>query len=120
MSRVMIMGLAAASALAANAKLSDVPPGEPHPLPEEHEPPRRLTNVVGDPDYRPDFMRVGLRIDGEERNDVCFYDADRLEYSTINKTSHLAESIEPYWRYPETRQQRRARERWERAHGKVR
>lgn len=81
-------------------------------------PPRRLSNEIGHPDYRPDFMRVGLLINGEERHDVNWYDVDRLRYDCIRVRDMPATSIEPYWRYPETRQLRRARERWERQHGK--
>lgn len=87
---------------------------------ESGDPPRRLSNEIGHPDYRPDFMRVGLKINGEERHDVNRYDCDTLRYDSIRVRDMLATSIEPYWRYPETRQLRRARERWERQHGKNR
>lgn len=88
-------------------------------LVEQVEPtlPRRLTNVVTHPDYHPSFMRVGVRVDGEERNDIYWYDLDQMRYATNAKlTPAIAGLIDPYWRYPETRQQRRARERWERSH----
>lgn len=85
---------------------------------EPGNPPRRLSNQIGHPDYRPDFMRVGLRIDGKERTDVNRYDCDHLLYDTSCGRNFPAESIEPYWRYQETRQLRRARERWEKQHGK--
>lgn len=75
--------------------------------------PRRLSIDPNSPDFHPSYVRVGVRVDGEERNNLQWYDADRLEYMTTDKTSHLATSIEPYWRFPESRQQRRARERWE-------
>ncbi|MAS67360.1 MAG: hypothetical protein CMK82_11270 [Pseudomonadales bacterium] len=75
--------------------------------------PRRLSLEPNSPDFHPSYVRVGLRIDGKERNDIQFYDADKLEYMTTARTSHLATSIEPYWRFAESRQQRRARERWE-------
>lgn len=77
------------------------------------EPPRRLSIELHSPDYHPSYLRVGVRVDGEERNDLAFYDVDQLSYMTTKKTSHLAKSIEPYWRFSESRQQRRARERWE-------
>jgi len=75
--------------------------------------PTRLSLDPSSPDFHPSYMRVGLRIDGEERNDIQFYDSRTCEYMTTSKTSHLATSIEPYWRFAESRQQRRARERWE-------
>ena len=78
--------------------------------------PQRLSLDPSSPDFHPSYVRVGLRIDGEERNDIQFYDSKKLEYMTTAKTSHLATSIEPYWRFVESRQQRRARERWERNH----
>jgi hypothetical protein len=81
---------------------------------QDDAPPRRLSLDMCSPDYHPCYVRVGLRIDGEERNDVAFYDADKLEYMTERKTSHLATSIEPYWRYQPSRQQRRAEERYRR------
>lgn len=76
-------------------------------------PPGRLSIDPNSPDFHPSYVRVGVRVDGVERNDLQFYDVKRLEYMTTAKTSHLAESIEPYWRFAESRQQRRARERWE-------
>ncbi len=75
-------------------------------------PPRRLASDPNHADYRPDCMRVGVRINGEDRDDVLRYDVDAQTAET--KTKHLAcVLIEPYWRYAENRQQRRARERWE-------
>ena len=78
--------------------------------------PRRLSIDPNSPDFHPSYTRVGVRVDGVERNNLQWYDVDRLEYMTTDKTSHLAESIEPYWRFEESRQQRRARERWEGKH----
>jgi hypothetical protein len=76
-------------------------------------PPSHLSIDPNSPDFHPSYVRVGVRVDGKERNDLQWYDVKRLEYMTTDKTSHLAESIEPYWRFAESRQQRRARERWE-------
>lgn len=82
-------------------------------LSEDTPPPRRLSIDPNSPDFHPCYVRVGVRVDGVERNDLQWYDQDRLEYMTTAKTSHLAESIEPHWRYFPSRQQRRAEERWE-------
>lgn len=76
-------------------------------------PPSRLSIDPNSPDFHPSYVRVGVRVDGKEHNDLQWYDVKRLEYMTTDKTSHLAEFIEPYWRFAESRQQRRARERWE-------
>lgn len=78
------------------------------------DPPSRLSIEPGSPDFHPCCDRVGVRVNGIERNDLAFYDVAKLEYMTTSRRSRLADSIEPYWRYPESRQQRRARERWER------
>lgn len=81
---------------------------------DSEQPPRRLSNEPTHKDFRPDFMRVGLRIDGVERSNVSWYDADRNMYSTVGDKNRLvgAVSIEPFWRYPETRQSRRELARW--------
>lgn len=83
-----------------------------------HPPPRKLSLDPNDPHFHPCYTRVGVRVDGEERNDIAFYDMDMLAYKTNRDTSHLAESIEPYWRYPPSRQVRRAEEAWERKHSR--
>lgn len=75
-------------------------------------PPRKLSLDMMSPDFHPCYVRVGVVIDGEERNDVAYYNMDDLSYMTDRKTSHLATSIEPYWRYQPSRQQRRAEERY--------
>lgn len=88
-------------------------------LSEDTPPPSRLSIDPNSEDFHPCYVRVGVKVDGQERNDLQFYDVKRLEYMTTAKTSHLAESIEPYWRYFPSRQQRRAEERWEQKHGKA-
>lgn len=74
--------------------------------------PGRLSIDPNSPDFHPCYVRVGVRVDGQERNDLQWYDVGRKEYMTTDKTSHLAETIEPYWRYAPSRQQRRAEARW--------
>lgn len=76
-------------------------------LAEDAPPPSRLSIDPNSPDFHPSYVRVGVKVDGVERNDLQFYDAKKLEYMTTAKTSHLAETIEPYWRYMPSRQQRR-------------
>ena len=85
-------------------------------------PPVRLTNDPNHPDFHPSYPRVGVRIDGVERNDIKWYDSKQAMFRVtgmkMTDVPKLATVIEPYWRYPENRQQRRARERWEQTHGK--
>lgn len=78
--------------------------------------PRKLSIDPNSPDFHPCYCRVGVRINGEERNDIQYYNLDRKDYMTTDRTSHLAESIEPYWRYQPSRQQRRAEEAYTRKH----
>lgn len=75
-------------------------------------PPDVLSLDPNSPDFHPCYVRVGLRIDGEERNDIAYYNVKNRSYKTAKDTSHLANTIEPYWRYQPSRQQRRAEERW--------
>lgn len=85
------------------------------------EPPRRLSNNPNEPDFHPSYLRVGVRVDGAECRDCSWYDADRCLYRTTSMgradVPKIATVIEPYFRHPENRQQRRARERWESKHG---
>lgn len=84
---------------------------------ESDNPPRILSNEPTSPYYRPDLLRVGVRIDGVERTNIAFYDANEGTYKT---TGHVwgKGTIEPFWRYPTTRQQRRALERWRKKRAK--
>ncbi len=75
-------------------------------------PPEVLSLDPNSPVFHPCYVRVGLRIDGVERNDIAYYNVRNKSYKTARDTSHLAETIEPYWRYQPSRQQRRAEERW--------
>lgn len=84
----------------------------PPPVDPKTLPPRKLSSKIGHANYRPDAGRVGLKIDGIERNDIRFYDMDSNVYETTAGDLKVGE-IEPYWRYAESRQMRRARERWE-------
>lgn len=76
-------------------------------------PPRALSNNSTHRHFHPSYMRVGVRIDGQERNDIRWYDMDDGRAITTGGTMITSEAIEPFWRYAESRQMRRARERWE-------
>jgi hypothetical protein len=85
-------------------------------------PPRQLCSTGSHPDFNPCCARVGLLIDGRVRADVIRYDVDQLRFWTLGtglkgEPLHAAEIV-PFWKEHETRQQRRARERWESNHGK--
>lgn len=81
-------------------------------------PPRQLSIDPNQPEFNPCYCRVGVRINGEERNDIQYYDLNNLSYMTTDLTSHLAQSIDVYWRYFPSRQQRRFEESWARKHKK--
>jgi hypothetical protein len=82
-------------------------------------PPRRLTSVPGKPHYHPSCLRVGVRVNGAERSDLIEYDQDAGTAKTRNDAV-ISGTIEPFWRYEESRQERRGRERWEQKHGRSR
>lgn len=76
--------------------------------------PQRLSSDVNHADYRPDCLRIGVIVDGEERRDCKYYDvATGNAQFTKGAPDVTASLIKPFWRFPETRQQRRARQRWE-------
>lgn len=79
---------------------------------QDELPPAKLSIDPNSPDFHPCYVRVGVHVDGEERNDIQYYDVKGCSYMAVNRTSHFAESIEPYWRYHASRQQRRAEARW--------
>ena len=82
--------------------------GPAHPLPQ------RLSSDVNARHYRPDCLRIGVIVNGEECRDCKYYDvAAGVAHFTHNKPDAVGAFIQPFWRFPETRQQRRARERWE-------
>ena len=81
-------------------------------------PPLRVSINSSHRDFHPSFSRIGIRFDGTERNDVARYDAKSGEIWLVNKGgTPLVGRVEPFWRWAETRQQRRARIRWDEAHG---
>lgn len=128
MQRKMILAAAAAGAAIAQAsygqglplgdgKGSTVGDFDPDPSPTGPMPPRRCCSDSRHEDFHPSYMRVGVLVDGVERSDVIWYDADRARYRTLGtgmKAVPLnAGEVVPFWRWAESRQQRRARERWE-------
>lgn len=79
-------------------------------------------NLSGDPnhdDFHPCYMRVGIDFDGVERRDVARYECKlgRIWLISDKKGLPLIGVVEPFWRWPESRQERRARERWDASHG---
>lgn len=121
MNRPMILsasvrGLALATAAHPDGGEVVVVTREPIPRPDA-APPQRLSNDPNHPDFHPSYNRVGVRIDGAERRDCIWYNAPAGRYLTLgtgrNGARLEAQSIEPFWRWAESRQERRARERWE-------
>ncbi|MEO5586081.1 MAG: hypothetical protein ABIQ81_00140 [Novosphingobium sp.] len=80
-------------------------------------PPARLSSDPAHPDFHPSYRRVGVRIDGVERTDVKRYDVAGGVFVAGFVPQVVAGAIEPYWRWEESRQERRARERWDASHG---
>ena len=87
------------------------PPPQAIPTDPAGPPPQALSNHVNHRDFHPSYMRVGVRIDGVERKDLKWYDVRAGLAATTDGVMLKSETIEPFWRYPENRQQRRARER---------
>lgn len=80
--------------------------------------PQRLASDVNSRHYRPDCLRIGVIVNGEERRDCKFYDVAMGIAHFVNGAADVAGAfMQPFWRHPETRQQRRARERWEAKQG---
>lgn len=80
---------------------------------ESFDPPRKLSIWLSHPAYHPSYPRVGVKLNGVERNDVQWYDLDKQQLRIKDTNELLEGDIVAFWRYPETRQQRRARESWE-------
>lgn len=81
-------------------------------------PPARLCSDPNDRDFHPCYQRVGIRFAGEERRDVFRYDAEggAIWLVTAKKGPPLLGAVEPFWRWHESRQERRARERHDAKH----
>ena len=79
-------------------------------------PPERLSLKESHADFHPCYPRVGVLLDGVERHDVEWYSIKLGRIRTIRGVEHDGK-VQVFWRYAETRQQRRARERWEAKRG---
>lgn len=118
--RIAVIGATGISAAVAHEMLSHLDKGDPDELRKQYmqepelpaPPPDVLSIERNSPHFHPCYVRVGVRIDGVERTDIAYYNVNDKSYKTERNTSHLAERIEPYWRYQPSRQQRRAEERW--------
>lgn len=82
-------------------------------------PPPRVSSDPNHKDFHPSYLRIGIMFDGVERNDVARYDAAAVAIwlTTDKKGPPVMGRVEPFWRWTEGRQERRARERWDAAHG---
>lgn len=80
-------------------------------------PPARLASRHNHADYHPCYPRVGLRVNGEERSDVIEYDRASRRVRLRDDRLFLDVEVEPYWRRPASRQERRLSERYDAKHG---
>ena len=108
-SKITLMGLGAATMMLAGTEPSGVFVDEINhdPIPEAGPPPR-VSLVRHSPFYRPDYPRIGVKLDGQERNDVQEYNVTEGWIETIQR-QRFKGTVEVFWRYPETRQMRRKR-----------
>jgi hypothetical protein len=84
----------------------------------EFVPPRRLCADRSSRHWHPSCGSVGVRINGVEVTDCWEYNLDAVEAQRgQHGTMGPVEQLEVFVRSPESRQQRRARERWEAKRG---
>jgi hypothetical protein len=106
------LGFAAMHAAKLAAEKQEQALVEQPPQKDEFPVPQRLSLKLESKDYHPCYVRVGVLLDGVERKDVASYDVALGQLVTL-KHGVMNGVVTPFWRYPETRQQRRARESWE-------
>lgn len=83
-------------------------------------PPARVSSDPGHPDFHPSCHRIGVLVDGKLDRRVTFYDARLNRYRLLNDgrrgPEREATRVDVFWLRPESRQERRARERWDAKH----
>jgi hypothetical protein len=88
-------------------------------------PPARVSSDPNHPDFHPHSYRIGVLVDGVREPKATFYDAQLNLYRLLgdgrsDRSNRQALRVDVFWLRPETRQERRARERWDAKHrGKV-
>lgn len=83
-------------------------------------PPARVSSDPNHRDYHPSCSRIGVLVDGERRKDCCWYDAPGGFWRSIDDGRHGTPrpgAVTVFWLWQESRQERRARERWDSKHG---
>lgn len=100
--------------LVANQAQPVDPPAYPH------VPPPRVSSDPNHPDYHPSCRRIGVMVDGVRKTDCCWYDAPGGFWRSIDapKGHPRPGQVVVFWLWTESRQERRARERWDAKHGK--
>lgn len=117
------------AALAAAAVSTALASPRPQPASDEpkavaeypHVPPARVSSNPNHPDFHPSFKRIGVLVDGQPRTDVFWYDAPGGRFRVIGDGAGgpvREGQVAVFWRWQESRQERRARERWDAKHGK--
>lgn len=94
------------------AAKADVP-GQVYPA----VPPVRVSSNPDHADFHPSYARIGVALDGVRRPDVSWYDVAAGLVRAGRAGRQEKGQVVVWWLRPETRQQRRARERWERKVG---
>lgn len=94
-------------------------PIEPAPGAYPNVPPARVSSDPNHRDFHPSCKRIAVLVDGVARNDVHWYDAPAGVFRIVgdgrNGQLHSGQVV-VYWRWAESRQERRARERWDSKH----
>ncbi len=82
-------------------------------------PPARVSSDPNHRDFHPSCKRIAVLVDGVPRDDVHWYDAPGGVFRIVGdgrKGQLHSGQVVVYWRWPESRQERRARERWDSKH----
>lgn len=83
-------------------------------------PPARVSSDPNHPDFHPSARRIAVMVDGRPMGNVHWYDAPagvfRITDDGRDGQLHSGQ-VTVYWRWEESRQERRARERWDSKHG---
>lgn len=104
----------------AHGEVMTAQPIEPGAGEYPHVPPPRVSSDPNHRDFHPSARRIGVIVNGERRKDCCWYDAPAGMWRSIDGGRHgkpRPGQVVVFWLWQETRQERRARERWDAKHG---
>lgn len=103
----------------AHGQLLTKQPIEPAPDAYPHVPPARVSGDPNHPDYHPSCARIGVLVDGAAMPGVHWYDAQAGRFRIVSegrKGPVHEGQVTVFWKWQESRQERRARERWDAKH----